>query len=244
MKAIQHHIYGIKVTFETLSKGQLLIYFLPGAIIGLLFGFVFTFTSQVSDSAQVLNDVPLIGEGAASMVTGTVSFFDTILTEIFKFTVLTLLSPFNCLLSEKFDNKLSGNKFDGGFIRIMNDVLRAMLIVVLALIFEFFFMGAWWFFSWIFGLGILNPFVYFIISSFFFGFAFYDFSLERYGFGTFSSWGMAFSNMLHMIITGALFTLLFLIPYIGIVTAPVLVTMISTGTFLKMYGKPAPPATV
>src|SRR4051812_46413998 len=111
MKAIRHHIYGIQATFESLSKGQLLIYFLPGLIIGVLFWFVFSSTASLSESAESLDSVPLVGEYATSAVKGTLGLFDAILMEIFKFTVLTLLSPFNCFLSEKFDNQLTGNKF-------------------------------------------------------------------------------------------------------------------------------------
>ena len=244
MKAIQNHIYGIKATFETLSKGQLLVFFLPGLIVGLLYYFVFSYTSAVSESAEALNDIPLVGGAATTVVQGTIGFVDILLFEVFKFVVLTLLSPFNCILSEKFDNKLTGNKFDGGFVRMLNDFLRAMLIVVLALIMEFFFLGVWWFFSWILGLSFLDPVVYFLISSFFFGFAFYDFSLERYGIGTISSWGIAFSNMLHMVVTGGLFTLLFMIPGVGVIIAPVLMTMISTAVYIRMRGNSTPPATV
>jgi CysZ protein len=94
------------------------------------------------------------------------------------------------------------------------------------------------------GLEVVNPVVYFIISSFFMGFAFYDFSLERYGVGTFSSWGVAFSNKLHMVLTGGLFTLLFMIPFAGVILAPILVTMISTAAYIKMRGSATPPATV
>jgi len=244
MKAIQNHIYGIKATFESLSKGQMLVFFIPGLVVGIFFFFAFTYTSELSESATALNDVPLVGEYATSAVQSTLSMFDAIMLEVFKFVVLTLLSPFNCFLSEKFDNQLTGNKFDGGFVRMLNDILRAILIVILALIMEFFFLGVWWFISWILGISIINPIVYFAISSFFLGFAFYDFSLERYGIGTLSSWGVAFSNMLHMIITGGLFTLLFMIPFVGVIIAPVLMTMIATATYLKMRGNTTPPATV
>lgn len=244
MKAIQDHIYAIKATFETLAKGRLLLFFLPGLIVGLLFSLVFATTTVVSESAETLDAVPLVGGAAASAVKGTLGVLDAILLELFKFIVLTLLSPFNCILSEKFDNHLTGNTFNGGFLRIMNDVLRAILIVFLALLFEFFFLGAWWFVSWLIGLQVLNPVVYFIISSFFMGFAFYDFSLERYGIGTFPSWRVAFSNRLHMVITGGLFTLLFAIPFAGVILAPILVTMISTAAYLKMRGTATPPATV
>jgi CysZ protein len=160
---------------------------------------------------------------------------------VFQFFVLTLLSPFNTVLSEKFDTELTGRKFEGGFIRILNDFLRMILVVILALILEFFLMGVWWILDWILPFGFLSPLVYFLIGSFFFGFAFYDFSLERHGVGTLGSLGFAFKKPLHMIATGALFQLVFMIPVAGIILAPVLLTMISTAVYVKMHEKPVAP---
>lgn len=243
MKAINNHIYALKVTADSLSKGKLLLFFLPGLIIGIIYLSATSYTSGLSESAESLNEIWGIGGVLAGTVQGTLGFIDIILNEIFKFTILVLLSPFNSILSEKFDNQLTGNKFDGGFIRILNDVLRAILIVILALVFELVFLLVWWIFSWIFP-DIIDSLVHFVISSFFLGFAFYDYSLERYGIGTGSSWGFAFRNMLHMVITGGIFSLIFMIPVAGIIVAPVLLTMIATAAYLKLRGDKLPPETV
>ncbi len=243
MKAINNHIYALKVTADTLAKGKLLVFFLPGLIVGAIYLSATSYTAGVAESAESLNDVWLIGGFLSGTVKGTLGFIDVILNEVFKFTILVLLSPFNSMLSERFDEQLTGNKFEGGFIRILNDVLRAILIVILALLFELVFLLVWWIVSWIFP-DIIDTLVHFLLSSFFLGFAFYDYSLERYGIGTGSSWGFAFRNMLHMMITGGLFSLIFMIPVAGIVIAPVLLTMISTATYLKMRGDKLPPETV
>lgn len=239
MKAIQHHLYGIKVSFETLSKGRLLLFFIPGLIIGIWYFSSFLFLQNLHAGAEAVDRVPLIGGYVASGVHGVLNFGETILFEIFKFFVLTLLSPFNCILSERFDTQLTGEQFEGGLIRIINDFLRMILIVLIALFMEFAIMGCWATLSWVFGFGIVNPIVYFLISSFFMGFAFYDYSLERHGIGTFRSLGFAFSKMGYMILTGGIFTLIFMIPVVGVILAPVLVTMISTAVYLKLKEKPA-----
>jgi CysZ protein len=83
--------------------------------------------------------------------------------------------------------------------------------------------------------------MYYCIASFFFGFAFYDFALERYEKNVISSLGFAFSAPLGMIILGAIFKFIYNIPYVGIPLAPVLVVMISTVAY-AYYIKRLPPS--
>jgi CysZ protein len=242
MKAIQNHIYGIKTTFETLSKGKFWPFFIPGAVVGLWYFWFYTYTQDLSESASSLKSIWLFGDAADSAVQYVIGFAQSILLFIFQFVVLTVLSPFNSVLSEKFDTEITGQKFESDFIRIMNDVLRAILVAIIAIILEFFFVGVWWIISLILPFSdILDPIMNFLIGSFFFGFAFYDYSLERHGVGTFKSLGYAFSHMGHMILTGSLFQLIFTIPIVGIVIAPVLMTMISTGVYIQLLEKPATP---
>lgn len=242
MKAIQHHIYGIKATFETLFQGKLLMFFIPGIVVGLWYFWAYVYTQDLNESATGLKSVWLIGDYLHSGASWFIELFQGFLFIVFKFVVLTFLSPFNSILSEKFDTELTGRKFETSFIRILNDVLRAILVVMLALSLEFLFMGVWWILSVLLPFSdILDPIMYFLISSFFFGFAFFDYSLERHGVGTGSSLGFAFSHMGHMILTGAIFTVIFMIPIAGIILAPVLTTMISTGVYIKMKPQPATP---
>jgi CysZ protein len=237
MKAIQHHLYALKVTFETLSKGKFLLFFLPGIIVGLIYLLAYDYTTGINTAAESTKDVWLFGGFLSGVLSWAAGFLQAILLFVFQFFVLTLLSPFNTVLSEKFDTELTGRQFEGGFVRILNDFLRMILVVILSLVLELFFMLI----AWILPFGVLDPLVYFLIGSFFFGFAFYDFSLERHGVGTFGSLGFSFKKLWHMVITGALFQLIFMIPVAGIILAPVLMTMISTAVYVKMHQKPASP---
>src|SRR5690606_24921740 len=149
--------------------------------------------------------------------------------------ILTVLSPFNTILSEKLDTKLTGQKFSFSIIRLINDLFRMILVVIIAISMEFIFIGFWWLICWITGLNdtFIYPLISFLIGAFFFGFSFYDHSLERYEVNVFGSIGFAFSNGLLVMTTGAIFKLLYYFPYfwevsyLGIIIAPVLTTMIS-----------------
>lgn len=241
MKAINNHIYAFRVTIQALSKGNLLVYFIPGFVMAMIYLYFSLMTSSANSAAGGLSDIWLIG-GLLSWIAQ--SFFDVIeffLFQFYVFVVLILLAPFNGLLAEKFDNHLTGNKFDGGFVRMMNDMLRAIIIAIVAICMELVVMITWWIISFIIPGDLIYEIGQFLIASFFFGFAFYDYGLERYGEGTFSSIGFAFGNILHMVITGAIFYLVYWIPVAGVFLAPLIATMVSTATYLKLRGANLPP---
>lgn len=246
MKAIQHHIYAVTATFGTLFKGKLLLFFLPGFVAGGLYYMFYLATEETGDSiSSTVENVWFIGDYLKSGVDAGFDFFQFVLFEFFKFFIITLLSPFNSVLSEKFDTELTGRRFESGFVQIMNDLLRAALIALIAFTLEMVFLLGWWFLS-TFLLGFFLPdavdtVIYFLMSSFFFGFAFYDFSLERYSIGTFRSIGFAFEKMLYMVLTGSVFTLIMTVPAVGFIIAPALTTMISTAAYIKMNNIPSTP---
>jgi CysZ protein len=239
--SIYHHIEAIKTTWNELSKGNFLVYFIPGVIITFLFISVNLITNTLFGG----NEITESANWFSSIFSKVGSIIDFMLTQLYIFIILTLLSPFNTILSEKLDTKITGQKFSFSFLRLINDFLRMILIVIISLIIQFVCIGIWWIIAWI--LNIDNTFLYdciaFLISAFFFGFSFYDHSLERYEINVFGSIGFAFSNVFLIIVTGSLFKLFYYFPYfwnvsyIGIMIAPVVTTMISTVVYLRLINK-------
>lgn len=233
MKSIQLHIQAIQTVFNEIKEGRFLKYFIPGLIVALLFGSFFTIFNRTEGLFSFIEKIPLIGGFLSSGVSKTFGMFYFLIMQVYIFFVLTVLSPFNALLSEALDGKLTSKDYPFDFAQVISDFFRMILLVLISLILEFFFMGAYWLLSWILGLGFLDFIVYSLISAFFFGLSFYDYSLERYKVGVFSSFGFAFSNFWLVSLTGLVFLILFSIPYIGIPTAPVLATMIATVVYLN-----------
>jgi CysZ protein len=228
MKAINYHIKGIETTFNTLSKGKFLPFFIPGLV--LMFIFLW-YTFFIASRGGFLGY-----ETGFSWIDWIAELFESMLSfvveQVYLFIVLTALSPFFTVLGERFDNDLTGNKFDGSFKKFFQDILRMVFVVFLMIVFEYSFILVYWIFSWFIDIPVVDSIVYFIIAAFFFGFAFYDFALERYGKGVGKSISFAFSNPLTMILTGGVFLLIYKIPYIGVPLAPVLTVMISTVVYL------------
>ena len=230
MKTIGHHFQAIGWTIQQFSKGKFLLYFLPGLVIALFFWYVGSWARGLS-------------EGAANeswydqFWVGTSSVLDFIFKQIAVFFILTLLSPINTFLSEGVDAELTGMRVGLDLMRFINDFIRMIFVVLIAIILEFFFMGAWWIFSKIFNLEFLNSTVFFLSASFFYGFSFYDYSLERYEIGLGGSYRFSKKYFLPILTTGVLFMALYYIPIVGVAIAPVVATVISTHVFLKSTGK-------
>ena len=235
MKTINYHIKGITKTIELLSKGNFLLFFIPGAIITLFFLWLRSFTSSINDAVELASDTSWLDWFYGYINSGVHKAFgilDTIFNQLYIFVVLTLLSPFNTFLGEKMDTKLTGQEFSGGFIRFINDFFRMIFVVFIALILEFFTLGIYWIISYFIGSPVIDEIMYFLIAAFFFGFSFYDFALERYEINVMGSLRFAFRNPLTMILTGGIFLLIYNIPLIGIPISPVLTLMISTVVYL------------
>ena len=238
MKTIELYYKGTIDTFIALSKGKFLNYFIPSVILGLLLGYYFYQMLDVKEAAKDADSLPILGGVFSWIISQFVGLIDFLVESVFEFVVLVCFSPINALLSEKYDNSLTGNKFDGGFIRLINDILRAIFIVIIALFFQLLITGSWYLLTWIVApLDILTPVVNFIVPAYFFGFSLFDLSLERYGVSTFRSWGYSFKRFLAMVVAGSLFILLLKIPYLGIILAPGILTMITTYVYIHREGK-------
>ena len=115
----------------------------------MLIYFYFQWQAQrVHDSITNVTDaVPIVGSAITWVADGVFGIFDLITSEFYKFVVLIVLSPVNCILSEKVDSYLTGKEYKFDFVRLLNDFLRMILIVISALLMEYIFLGIWWLFS-------------------------------------------------------------------------------------------------
>ncbi|WP_341899756.1 hypothetical protein [Fluviicola taffensis] len=240
VQAFKHHWTGIEQVTKALLKGKFLWFFVPGLIVGLIYFYFQWQAHRVQEGiTNVADAVPVVGSAISWLADGVFGIFDLITSEFYKFVILVILSPVNCILSEKFDSYLTGKEYKFDLVRLFNDFLRMILIVISALFMEYIFLAIWWVFSWILP-DFIGEALFFLIASFFVGFSFYDYSMERYGLNFFRSWGMGFSRMSYMLITGGIFTLMIKIPAVGIIAAPVLITMLSTATYILLNKKAEP----
>ena len=147
VQAFKNHWIGIEQMAQALLKGKFWWFFVPGAIVGLIY-FYFQWQAQRAlEIAHIADGVPVVGTAVGWLADGIFGIVDLIMSEFYKFVVLVVLSPVNCILSEKFDSYLTGREYKFDFVRLLNDFLRMILIVISALFLEYVFLAIWWVFS-------------------------------------------------------------------------------------------------
>lgn len=237
MKTIGHHFQAIQWTLQQFGKGKYLLYFIPGVLIALGFYWVIDAIQHFFAPETVDPNAGWWTNLWEKSVRGTGYFLSFILNQLEIFFVLTVLSPLNTFLSESVEADLQGEKVGFDILRFVNDFIRMIFVVAIAIGLELIIMGVWSFFAWLFGIQFLNPTVFFVTAAFFYGFSFYDYSLERHEIGVMGSIRFAKKYALPTLITGIFFSVTLLIPILGLAVAPVIMTIVSTHVFLKTMGK-------
>ena len=237
MKFITDHFSAIYRSFVLLTQGKYLVYFLPGIVLAIAYFFYIQSLNSVNEYISVVSYIPHIGESLKAGVDIFFGWIEGLSLFIFQFILITLLSPFHTILSERLDREETGSNFQNSWSKIINDIVRTIGVAILGGLMYLFIKFIWLMLAYICGLGFLTPYMTIIFIAFFTGFNSYDFSLERYDYSVAQSWGYAFSHPFHMISTGLIFTGFIAIPHIGIVLAPVFLTMVGTLSFLKIRNR-------
>lgn len=229
---LANHLEAFRIVFQSIARYYWYWFFAPGLMIALFFWLLESgIDSLGADTAEAKV------EWVASAWNAIVSGLKSLAHSLFKFFVLTCLSPLNAFFSEITDSKLTGRKYNFSFWRIIKDVWRAILIFSVALLLEF---VLWLIFSaigWATGMSILSDVITFVSGAFFIGLSFYDYALERHAYSFGKSWKYAFVKAPYMIICGLIFELLYLVPFLGVVIAPVVLSLSSTVLHLIMDEK-------
>jgi len=244
MNTISYHIKGITTSLLQLAKGNYLVFFIPGAIITGIYWWLMQYTDSLQESYMLSSEYSWVNwtfgwffDWANSGTEKVFEILDFLSRQVYIFIILTALSPFNTLLGEKLDGKFTGKTYKTSIVRFLNDLIRMIFVIFIALLLEFTCIILYWLASKGLGLEVLDPLIYFCISAFFFGFTFYDFAFERYSQGLFDTLTFAFYKPLTMLLTGTLFLAIYKIPIVGIPISPVITVMVSTIVYLYITKK-------
>lgn len=155
-------------------------------------------------------------------------FFLIILMSYIKYIVLIICSPILALLSERVDEIINNKKYPFNFGQFLHDMLRGIVVTLRNMAYETLIILACMIIGWIPIIGwITVPFLY-IIAWYFLGFAMMDYTYERMRFTigqgakfTRKHKGIAVGN-------GFIFSMILLLPFIGVVIAPILSVVAAT----------------
>jgi uncharacterized protein involved in cysteine biosynthesis len=155
----------------------------------------------------------------------------------YQFFMITVLSPVMGILAERAETELTGKTSEGGFQRLLANLLRTIGIGLSAFVASISVFLAWGLMAWIGGLTHLTSYLLFFVNSFFIGFAYLDYALEREEYSVRKSWRFAIRHSWILIGSGILFYGLFYIPFIGPVVAPFLLTLLTTSWWVEKHKK-------
>lgn len=201
-----------------------MVFLIPSFILSVIFGILYIVLKALSLVALL----PFIG----FIFEWFFNFSQNILSFIYTFLILTILSPINSILSAKYDTLLTGKNHKTGAIQFISDLWRAVKINGLLLVF---------YYITTLVIRILFPndddqwlakALYFFTSSFYFGFSFFDYSFERYRYSIQQTIRLGIKNWQVVLIGGVIFNLLFQIPILGIMISPYIATLLTTDAFL------------
>ena len=229
--------------FEFIFKNGLAVYFLyPLAIAIFLFVIGFTLTTQFSNyiTSNISDYFGLDDPDSWFLATigWIVSFFIHIITwiiffyikaSILKYLTLILLSPVLAHVSQRTEEIITGVKirFDG--VQFIKDILRGIAMAFRNMFIEFLLIVIFFFVSFIPVVGWLISLIFLSLASwFFYGFSMIDYSNERKRLSISESTAFARKNKWLCISNGFLFWVIFSIPWIGVIFAPITGVVAST----------------
>lgn len=239
MNAIKDHIAALKWTFLQILQGRFIWFFIPGIVIAVFYIIYLSQVKTLNDLLGVVNYIPWVGSYLEDGKTALFGWLEGLSLFVYQFIIISVLSPFHTILSERVDQEITQRKFKSGWEKIVNDIVRTLGVVILGGLMYLGLKLLWMLFAWALGISFLNPVVSALLIGFFTGFNSYDYSLERHDISVFKSWKYSRKNWLYMLLTGGIFSTFLFIPYIGVVLAPVVLTMIGTFCFIRIQNREA-----
>jgi len=139
-----------------------------------------------------------------------------------KYIVLILMSPVLAYVSEKTEKILSGKDYPFDIYQLMKDILRGILMALRNMFIEFFVIILFFFIGWIPVIGwIVSLVALSLFSWYFYGFNMIDYCAERKKMNVSQSSSFIRKHKWVAISNGLCYSLLFAIPFIGVVFAPI-----------------------
>ncbi len=229
-KGVSLGIKNYSKAFSFLKAHNLTWYFLFPLALNIIL-FVLGYFSSVNISNQwfvYLTDWMNMDSWAfwgSGFLSSSIEFFMFLMVRILFFIVfaylggyiiIIFLSPVFALLSEKVESILTGKKFPFNFNQFIKDIWRGIRLALRNLAIELFLTLVLFILSFVPVLGFFTGITLFIISAYFYGFSFIDYSLERKKMDIKQSITYVKTNKGLAIGNGAIFSLVLMIPFIGV----------------------------
>ena len=240
MKSIKLVLTAFSESFSLIRIiGLKKYYFIPGILGAFLFilmmiganfisGGLLNYLENIFNISEYHSIISMILKITIWIVVASIYFL------IYKSVLLVILSPFMGYVSEKVDNYLTGKEYDFSFNDNMRFIWRGIQIGVKSFIKHLICMFIIMLCSFLFPINLSIPLLMFLLQGYFTGFSFIDYTLERYNFTPEESLKFLKKQRFYSLWIGSIFTILFLIPFIGIFIAPLVTCVAATKVTLEL----------
>ena len=222
-------------SFEFIVRQAMWLYFLIPGILSILIywgGEVTLQKLRLVDFKGITDD-----ELDRYLILGLQALFVFAANKMNKYVVMILLSPVLTQLSARTERILSGHTYPFGFRQYVHNLLRGLQIAFRNLFFQMIIVMLWLVIAaFVPGADVATPVVVFFIGFYFYGFYFMDYVSERLGYNLQESVNFIRKNAAFAFTIGGIFSLLFLIPYAGVVVAPISASIAATIGVDKVVG--------
>lgn len=149
------------------------------------------------------------------------------------YIIVAIMSPVFSILSERTERILTGEEYPFDLHQFLKDILRGVLLAIRNALFQMIAAIALFFVSFVPLMGFVTPFVMFFVSSYFYGFSFLDYAIERRRLSVKDSVKYMRDNKGLVMGNGFVFSLLLLVPVCGVLlSAFAAVVSVVAGTIL------------
>ena len=178
------------------------------------------------------------------LISGTGKFLITLILQILvlylvfrlnKYIILILISPVLAYLSERVERILTGKDYPFNFWQFVKDVWRGVMIAIRNMLIEFSIIILLW--ALTFFIPILLPFTTILligVSAYFYGFSMIDYTNERKKINLSDSVKFIRKHKGYAIGNGLVYHIVMLIPFVGVVFAPITAAVAATLGVLRI----------
>ncbi|MCS5421594.1 MULTISPECIES: EI24 domain-containing protein [Psychrilyobacter] len=232
LKQINFTFNNYMKAFKFIGQNNLKKYYLIPGIINIILITLFYFLSKFIGGALVEFANNLLGGDLNSFIQFILKFiiYLTIFAVyylLYKTLILIVLSPFLSYISERTESIITGKEFNFSFKENLYFVKRGIIVTTKSFLRELVMTCIILLLFFIPLVNTIIPILLFMVQSYYIGFSFIDYTLERHDFQTGTD--VIRQNPIFFLINGGLFTILLFVPLIGIFVAP-LVTVVATTT--------------
>jgi len=232
LKEINFTFNNYMKAFKFIGQNKLKKFYLIPGIINMILMISFYFLSRFIGGALVEFASNLLGGDLNSFIQFILKFIIyltifAIYYLIYKTLILIVLSPFLSYISERTESIVTEKEFNFSWKENLYFIKRGIVVTLKSFLREFVITCI---ILLLFFIPLINtaiPVLLFVVQSYYIGFSFIDYTLERHDFETGTT--IIRNNYIFFLINGGLFTILLFIPLIGIFIAP-LVTVVATTT--------------